>query len=362
MKKIIALLLAFVMAFSLCACGAAKEENAQNDEVGQNENTENGAEETRVFTDSAGRQVEIPMDIQRIIPSGDMAQMFLWPLGGDKLVAVSRRLNDLQKEYLGDATDALPEVGNLYKTGDQLNIEEVAMLNADIIIDFGEAKENIAEDLDALQALLGVPCVFISGTLENSADSYRMLGELLNMPQEAEELAEFVEKVIETAQKAFETVEKKDAVVLNGTDGLGCIASGTYFDEIWAYMLNNVAVTDQPQMYASTGIDLEQLANWDPEYIFFYNGAEPADIATAGGWADLKAVQEGKFYSVPAGPYSYVSPPSVNRYLAIIWLSEILYPGEFGWDTAEMTKEFYNLFYHYELDEAGYEKLLETTA
>lgn len=357
MKRITAFLLSLVMVLSLCACGAAPAAETAEPEISDPAGQTEPERETKIFVDSAGREVEVPVDIQRIIPSGDMAQMFLWPLGGDKLVAVARRLTELQSKYLGHETDSLPEVGNLYKTGDQLNLEEVASLNADIIIDFGEAKEDIAADLDALQELLGVPCVFISGTLENSADSYRMLGELLGMPEEAEELAAYIETVTGTVQRVFETTEKKDAVILNGTDGLGCVASGTYFDEIWAYMLNNIAVVEQSQMYASTGIDFEQLANWNPEYLFFYNGAEPENIVSADSWQGLSAVQAGKYYSVPQGPYDFVSPPSVNRYLAIIWISETVYPGVFGWDAKEMTQEFYRLFYHYELDDAAYAQL-----
>lgn len=371
-KRLISALLALCLCLALCACSSGAGEAAESPEVegtaeenpaaeaAQAADTE-AAAETRIFTDSAGRDVEIPADIERIIPSGDMAMMFIWPLAADKLVSVARTPTELQAKYFGGKTNGLPETGNLYKTGDQLNLEEVASLNADIIIDFGEAKDDIASDLDGLQELLGIPCVFISGSLEDSADSYRMLGELLNMPDEAEALAVYIEKVIGTAQEVFKTVEKKDAVVLNGSDSLGCVASGTYFDEIWAYMLNNIAVVEESQMYAATSIDFEQLAEWNPEYIFFYNGAEPENIAEDEVWAELSAVKDGKYYSVPAGPYSFVSPPSINRYLAIVWLSEILYPGEFGWDAKEMTQEFYKLFYLYELDDAGYEELLSTT-
>ena len=48
--------------------------------------------ETRMITDSAGRQVEIPAEITRIAPSGSTAQMILMP------VAVRRQLNDLPDE------------------------------------------------------------------------------------------------------------------------------------------------------------------------------------------------------------------------------------------------------------------------
>ena len=315
--------------------------------------------ETRIFTDSAGRQVEVPAEITRIIPSGDMAQMFLWPLASDKLVSVSTAITPEQEKYLGDSCRDLPETGNLYKTGSELNVEEVATLGADIIIDFGEAKDSICEDLDNLQELLGIPCVFIEGGLTDSAQSYRMLGELLGMEEEAEELALYIEGILEETDRVFETVEKKEAVILNGTDGLGCIASGTYFDEVWAYMVKNVAVPADAQMYASTRIDFEQLANWDPDFLFFYNTTAPAQQVSEGAWPQLRAVKSGQWYPVPAGPYSFVSPPAVNRYLGILWIGTTVYPGEFSWDLREKVKEYYNLFYHYELSDAEYDALMQ---
>lgn len=315
-------------------------------------------EETRIFTDSAGRQVEVPAQIRSIIPSGNMAQMFLWPLASDRLASVAQPLTKEQEIYLGDSTEGLPETGNLYMTGSQLNIEEVASVKPDIIIDFGEAKETIAEDLDNLQNLLGIPCVFIGGGLESSADSYRMLGELLGMEEEEGELAAYIETVTDTVQEVFKTADKKECVVLNGTDGLGCVASGTYFDEIWAYMMKNAAQTDGAQMYAATTIDLEQLANWDPEYLFFYNSQDPEEIIEESVWKELTAVKNGNYYEVPGLPYSFVSPPTVNRYLAAVWIAGIVYPDEFEWDTEEMIKEYYRLFYHYDLSDREYEEII----
>lgn len=344
-KRLFALLLVLALCATLSACGAAPVKETADETP------------TRSFTDSVGRTVELPERIERVIPSGNMAMIFVYPLAADKLAALADPLSDEALRYLGEELAALPTVGNLYKTGTQMNVEELANIRADVFIDFGEAKETIGEDLDALQALLGIPCVFISGTLENAAASYRMLGELLGQPEEAERCAAYIENIVTTAKTTFETVEKKDAVILNGTDGLGCVAAGSYQDEIWAFMLRNAAVVEDAQMYKSTAIDLEQLANWDPEYLFFYNSPDPATIVDGGAWQALTAVQNGRVFAVPGGPWGYSYPPSVNRYLAVLWLSELVYPGEFGWDARALTKEFCELFYHYELSDAAYDAL-----
>lgn len=346
MKKIISLLLAVLITFSFAACTNNKK------------NEEDTTAETRIFIDSAGREVEVPTNITAVIPSGRMAQMFVWPLAADKLVSVAVPLSDDQLVYLGSQYKDLPETGDLYKTGSELNIEEVASLNAQIIIDFGEPKDTIAEDLDALQELLGIPCIFIEGSLENSAEAYRMLGDLLNMNEEAEEIAAYIDEIIGTTQQVFTAVEKKDAVVINGSDGLGCVASGTYFDEIWAYMLNNVAVVEDGQMYASTAIDFEQLANWNPEYIFFYPPADASTIIAGNEWQQLAAVKENKCYTAPGTPYNFISPPTINRYLGIVWIAETVYPDDFDWDMKAMVMQYYDLFYHYELSDAEYNTMM----
>ncbi len=344
-RRLFELLLILALCAGLAACG-----NAPGKETAEKATT-------RSFTDSVGRTVELPERIERVIPSGNMAMMFVYPLAADKLAALADPLSDEALRYLGEELAALPTVGNLYKTGTQMNVEELANIRADVFIDFGEAKETVGEDLDALQSLLGIPCVFISGTLENAAASYRLLGELLGQPEEAERCAAYIETIVTAARNTFERVEKKDAVILNGTDGLGCVAAGSFQDEIWAFMLRNAAVVADAQMYKSTAIDLEQLANWDPEYLFFYNSPDPATIVDGGAWRALTAVKNGRVFAVPSGPWGYSYPPSVNRYLAVLWLSELLYPGEFDWDARALTKEFYELFYHYELSDAEYETL-----
>lgn len=346
MKRIFCALLAVAMLFSLTACG----------QTIQTEEKPSGA--TRTFTDSVGRQVEIPEHIEGIIPSGNMAMMFLWPLAADKLVSVADKLTPEQMEYMGHRTDELPETGNLYKTGGTMNIEEVASLHADIMIDFGEPKANIASDLDELQALLGIPCVFIEGSLDTSADSYRMLGELLGMEEQAEPLAQYIEAVLDKVNTVMETAEKKSAVIFNGTDGLGCVVAGTYFDEVWSYMVQNAAVTEDAQMYSATSINFEQLAAWDPEYIFYYNGADPASAVDEAAWTSLRAVREGKCLEVPRLPYYLVYPPTVNRYLAMIWLGCTVYPELFDWDLRAETEKFYSLFYNCTLTDELYEKLM----
>ena len=53
---------------------------------------------------------------------------------------------------------------------------------------------------------------------------------------------------------------------------------------------------------------------------------------------------------MPFGPYNWMGfPPSVQRYLGMMWMSQLLYPDAAQYDLFEAVKEYYELFYHAEL-------------
>lgn len=58
------------------------------------------------------------------------------------------------------------------------------------------------------------------------------------------------------------------------------------------------------------------------------------------------------YYEVPGAPYNWISrPPGPNRIVGINWMGQLLYPEYFDNDIVEETKEFYELFYRYELSD-----------
>ncbi len=371
MKKLITLMLAVAMVLSMAACGNntkpdAAQTPAPESAPAQDANTADASAEapsdsgsdTWIFTDSAGREVEVPKDIQRILPSGSLAQTFMWPLAAERIISTNREYTPEQLVYIGEQYASLPVTGNLYQTGSQLNIEEVASLDAQIILDFGEPKPNITEDLDNLQNLLGVPCVFIEGSFTNTPDAYRTLGKLLNMKDEAEKVAQYIEKIMSKTADVFSKTPKKTLAFVNGADGLGVIARGTYFDEIWTYMGENVAEVADSQMYGFSTVSLEQLQTWDPEFLFFYSEDAYNKAVTDPAWSELQAVKNGNCYTIPQQPIDFCFSPSVNRYLGIMWLGELMYPDEFDWDIKEEIFSYYKMFYHCSMTDTLYDQLM----
>ena len=346
-KKWLAMLLAVVMVLSLAACGT--QSSPQTDDT------------TRVFTDSVGREVEVPAQIDEVALSGPMAQIVLFALCPDKLVGVSNAWSAEAEQYLGEDYFNLPEIGQLYGGKGELNPETLLQSGAQIVIDVGEPKGSIAEDLDALQEQTGLPFVHITATTETTGQAYRMLGDLLNMKDEAETLAAYCDKIYDRTVSIAGSVEKADVLYVTGDAGQNVIAAGSYHAEILDLLTNNLAVVDEPSSKGTGNeVSMEQILTWDPDVVIFAPESIYDTVADDAAWQSVIAIKNGAYYEVPFGPYNWMGfPPSVQRYLGMMWLSKVLYPDVTAeYDLFSDVQEYYKLFYHCDLTQAQYDALV----
>lgn len=316
-----------------------------------------------LWTDSAGRAVELPAKITRIAPSGALAQIILYTLCPDRVMGWASEFSASQKKYIDAVHWSKPVFGQFYGRGSSLNMEALIAAAPDIIIDLGERKASIKEDMDGIQAQTGIPVVFIEAELETMGEAYLALGRLLGESARAGELADYVDGVLKDAAEKRARIKDDARVGVyfgQGKRGEEANARGIIHADVIEYAGGiNVAVVENTSM-GMAGVSMEQIILWNTDVVLF--GSEDAYLLAASdpAWQPVKAIQDKKYYYVPAEPYGWMGrPPSVNRLIGIRWLGNLLYPDIFNYDIISEAKTFYKTFYHYDLSDAEAAKLLE---
>ena len=349
MKKLISVLLALTLLLGLTACDAPDAAYPLED-----------AQDTVIFTDDLGRDVEVPAEISRIVATGPVAQVMLYTIAPDLFVGLAAKWSASAQGIVPQAYLDLPYFGQLYNSAN-LNVEELALADPQVIIDIGQAMSGGGEDLDTLALQTNIPTVYVAADLETMPQAYRTLGKLLGREEKAEQMAQFCEKVYTRTMSIMEQVgdNKVDTLYVLGEQGLNVLAKDSFHSELIDLLTNNIAVVDNPSSKGSGNeVTMEQIALWDPAVILFAPDANYATAAETDTWKDLTAVSTGSYLKVPEGPHNWIgTPAAVQRYLGMIWLTAQLYPEYCDYDAKAEVLEFYELFYDCALTEEQYETL-----
>lgn len=369
-RQLLALFICLVMSISLLTgyseTKAATEEPTQSAEQDATQETA----ETREITDMAGRKVTVPAaeNIESVFSAGPVAAIFLYMVAPDKLLGWNYELNDVEKSIILDKYQDLPNFG----MGDAVNYEAVIAANPTIAINSGKINDAMVSDCDALSESLGIPVVAVDNELNNSAEAFRFMGELLGVEDHAEELAQYAEQVFTDINALSDIPEEKKVSVYfgNGEDSLETAPRGSQHAQILD-AINAVNVADLELGDGSrVQISAEQLLAWDPDVIVV-NGEPKADksgssaaedILSNPDYASLKAVQDQKVYGTPNAPFSWVDRPAgPNRLIGMRWFSALIYPEYIKCDINEEIHKFFDLFYHVDLSDEQLENVLKGT-
>ena len=324
---------------------------------------EPAAPETVSFTDSIGRTVTVPAKIEKIAVSGPMAQIVLFALCPDKFVGIANAWDVSAAQFLATEYYNLPELGQLYGGKGELNLETLLASGAQVVIDVGEPKDSAVSDLDALQEQTGLPFVHVSASIATMGDAYRKLGELLGLEDEAETLAAYCDDIYARTQSIAQSVEKANLLYITGDQGLNVIAQNSYHAEIIDLLSNNLAVVDDPSSKGTGNeVDMEQILKWNPDVILFAPGSIYATVADDPVWQQVTAIKNGAYYEVPQGPYNWMGfPPSVQRYLGMMWMAQLLYPETAQYDLYAETANYFKMFYHCDLTQEQFDALVQNS-
>lgn len=358
MKKLskLTLLIVLVVSIFIAGCGS-----------GQSANNEDSA--TRIIKDSLGREVVIPVTVNKVVPLGNTPRMIAYLGIADKVVGIGGMAADkitpvtayayANKELWSN----VPIVGTDAAGATDYYPEEIIAVQPDVIL----CSYN-KELADEIQTKTGIPVVAVPmGTLfaADYEEALRILGDVCGVKDRAEEVIAYINDCLQDLNTRTASIDEQSkpsvlgaAATFKGVHGIdGVYNKYAVFEAIGA----NDVTKGISDIAGGVLVDKEKIIGWNPQYIFFDSGGVALvqqDYAkNKDFYGHLAAVKEGNLYQYPSSTsyYSNVEIPLVNSY----YVASLLYPQQFK-DIVFQDKanEIFKFFlgveqYLGELDKAG---------
>ena len=345
LKKCLALLLAATVMLSFVGCGAKEPPAAEAVPVQTQAEAASGS---RMVTDRAGREVEVPAEVNTIVCLGSGApriaaylQVTDKMIGAEECdtgdVTVRRDYSWVYHEQLKD----LPVVGVGGGSGqNNAYAEQIIELQPDVIL-----AGFTAESAEELQNITGIPVVSVYYSSINFVDesfyeAVRIFAEVVGAQERGKQLLSFIEECkadLKERTAGYEDEGKPScytgAVTFSGRHGF----CGTYanFGPFLAVDAWNVADEVENVNYFET--DFEQVLVWDPDIIFLDPGNMDLvndEYATNPDYFhSVRAIREGNVYTMPS--FNNASTNITYCLMNGYWTGMVLYPDAFEGMTME---------------------------
>jgi iron complex transport system substrate-binding protein len=273
------------------------------------------------FKDAAGRTVEIPAKIDRIIPAGPPAEVLLYALAPEKLAGLVEAFPAEGTNFVPAAFRKLGVIPRLSHGTSPSDVETLRHLSADLIVDYGNVSSNYAAAADKAQEQVGVPAILLDGKLAATSANLRQLGSLIGAPERGERLAGLAQKVLDKLAPlgTLGEAQRVSIYLARGGDGLNAVRSGTTLSEAIDLAGGRDVVTSGSGVFRK--MTVEEVVALAPDVVVF---EDPAALKSA-----LRSALPAKtrvFLDQPSPFGTLESPPSVNRLIGAVALATVLHP------------------------------------
>ncbi|WP_268924477.1 iron ABC transporter substrate-binding protein [Methanocorpusculum petauri] len=319
--------------------------------------------ETITITDSAGREVVIPADPQRIAVSGSGSTRLVAYLGAlDRVVAVdsqdgkTTQTSDLRP--YGLANPGLRELPTLGTAKGQIEPERLLAASPDLILK-STSGTDLAGEADELTAKTGIPVVLYSqydpGTKPDEfAANLRLLGKVLGKEERAEEILKYFDAIREDLASRTKDIPDEGKPMLY-VGGVAYSGSHGFYSTQPNYLPFRYLSANNAAAGADTGsgttenakVAKEQILAWDPDILFVdlatltaAGGGSIVELSTDPSYNSMTAVQTGEVYAVL--PHTSMGANYETILADAYYIGKVLYPEQFAdIDPAAKADEIY---------------------
>ncbi len=310
-----------------------------------------------MITDALGRTVTFEKSPERIALAGKALFMtadaiYAFPEAGSRIVAMGST-----SQSNGDFVSMIDEnaAAKITLTGDNVGAEQIAASNPDCVILKSSLKDTLGDPLEQL----GIPVVYVDfETPEQYARDFTNLGILFQNEARANELNQYYQLKIKAITGVTSTLtdkqkpkvlvvyyKNKDNTVSFNVPPVSWIQTTLVADAggtpVWKDMeLGN----------SWTSVTMEQIAAWNPEYIFIISYFSPVGDVVTGlkadpQWSELQAVKDRKIYGFAGDVFSW-DQADPRWILGLTWMTTKIHPDLFSSvDITSEAAEFYKTLY-----------------
>jgi len=154
----------------------------------------------RRAVDATGRTVDVPDRVERVMPAGQPAAVFIYTLAPEKMIGWPHRPSPEARAFLDHSADERPDLPPLMREG-KVQADEIRAQKPDLILDYGSTSSRYVERATRIQAETGIPVLLLDGTLERTPEIYRLLGSIFATEERANDLAAAADRLIATTRE-----------------------------------------------------------------------------------------------------------------------------------------------------------------
>jgi molybdenum ABC transporter molybdate-binding protein len=316
-------------------------------------------------TDAVGRKVLFTKAPQRVVLVGKALFMiadaiYTFPEASERVVALGST-----KQGSGDFVSMIdPKAADkMTLTGDTVGPEQIAAVTPDLVIMKSSNQSKLGAPLEAL----GIPVVYVDfETPDQYATDLVTLGQIFQNEDRAKEVAQYYTDKTAAITKVTSalTDDKKPTVLVvyyNTKDNTVSVNVPplSWIQTTQVIDAGGVPVWKDAKLGNSWNtVTIEQIAAWNPDYIFVVSYFSPikdvvATLKADPQWAELKAVKDNKIYGFASDVYSW-DQADTRWILGLTWMAGKLHPDLFpNLDITAEAKTFYQTLYS--IDDATFQ-------
>lgn len=321
--------------------------------------------ETKMIHGLDGKEIEVPVEVNRLAavygPSYEAAVV----LGVEDKVVVCA---DVQFENFPWARkvfkriNTLPYLENVHSG---INFEELMKYNPHLVLAFPRPNEIQQLKKNNIAAIPGTT----TGSLDDIKNQLMVYAEALG-PEAvdmAKKYTEYFDEKVSMIKEVTSNIADKDRpkVYYAGMDMLTTYGKYSDLSEL-IYLAGGINVAKDLEGGNRTQINYEQLAAWNPEYIFIDHGAinegDTAEMIMENTYSDgrygvIEGVSKKQVYLTPSGVFYW--DMGIQKILLLMMMAKTIHPDYFkNLNMIEELKYFYKTFFSYELTDEDAVKIL----